>query len=69
MNNGVTVEIRAWDIPDSHADYAERDNPDGCPCSYEEDTTYWFDDCPGKAPTVSVAEAIQMFEEASSRLA
>ena len=69
VNNGAFVEVRSWDIPDSHADYDERGNPDGCPCSYEEDTTYWYDDCPGKVATGSVEKAIQMFEEASNRLA
>lgn len=40
-------EIRTWDIPESHADYANRDNEDGCFCNLE-DPEYWFDDCPGK---------------------
>jgi hypothetical protein len=37
---------KSWDTPDSHADYVERDNEDGCACSdsdYEDD---WYSDCP-----------------------
>jgi hypothetical protein len=66
VKEGEFTELRSWDIPNSHADYAERDNEDGCPCSYDEDTTYWFEDCPGKV--VSVEKAVQMFEEESARL-
>lgn len=41
-------EVRTWDIPESHADFVDRDNEDGCVCAYEEDQQYWFADCPGK---------------------
>ena len=37
---------KEWDIPDSHADYVERDNLDGCTCSWSDDTDDWYSDCP-----------------------
>jgi hypothetical protein len=37
---------REWDIPNSHADYEERGNLDGCWCAYNEDEDDWFEDCP-----------------------
>ena len=37
---------REWDIPDSHADYVDRDNEDGCSCSHSDDEEDWYDDCP-----------------------
>lgn len=43
--NGNLSLVKEWDIPDSHADYVERDNVDGCICSYEDDPEYWYDDC------------------------
>ena len=44
--NGELVETNSWDIPDSHADYVERDNVDSCICSYEDDKDEWYEDCP-----------------------
>ncbi len=40
------VLTKEWDIPDSHADYVDRDNEEGCICSYEEDQDNWYSDCP-----------------------
>lgn len=40
------IMTREWDIPDSHADYVERGNEDGCSCSYSDDEDDWYDDCP-----------------------
>jgi hypothetical protein len=40
------IETKSWDIPASHADYVERDNEDGCLCSYSDDEDDWYDDCP-----------------------
>jgi hypothetical protein len=40
------IETKSWDIPESHADYVERDNLDGCNCAYSEDEEDWYDDCP-----------------------
>lgn len=37
---------KSWDIPNSHADYVERDNEDGCACSYSDDEDDWYSDCP-----------------------
>jgi hypothetical protein len=55
FTNGVVEELRSWDIPQSHTDYEERDNPDGCVCAYEDDQNYWFDDCPGKRASTELA--------------
>jgi len=38
--------VREWDIPDSHKDYVDRDNEEGCRCSWEEDPKEWYKDCP-----------------------
>lgn len=35
-----------YDIPSSHADYAERGREDSCNCMHEDDQEYWFVDCP-----------------------
>jgi len=43
---GELVEVKSWDIPDSHADYVERDNEDGCICSHYDDEDDWYSDCP-----------------------
>ena len=40
------VETKSWDIPDSHSDYVERDNEDGCICSHYDDEDDWYADCP-----------------------
>jgi hypothetical protein len=38
--------VREWDIPNSHADYVDRDNEDGCVCSWNDDPEDLFEDCP-----------------------
>ena len=38
--------VREWDIPNSHSDYAERGNEDGCICAYDDDGDNWYEDCP-----------------------
>jgi hypothetical protein len=45
-SDGELVETKSWDIPDSHSDYVERDNEDGCICSHYEDEDDWYKDCP-----------------------
>lgn len=47
-SNGEISLTDEWDIPESHADYAERDREDSCVCSYEDDKDEWYDDCPNK---------------------
>ena len=47
-SNGELSQVREWDIPNSHADYVERDNVDGCSCSWSDDKDDWYDDCPNK---------------------
>jgi hypothetical protein len=42
--NGELTEATDYDIPDSHADYTERELE--CVCSWEEDESCWYDDCP-----------------------
>lgn len=47
---GDYTNLKAWDIPDSCADNAERDRP--CVCEFEPDNPeYWYDDCPLKVAT------------------
>jgi hypothetical protein len=47
---GGEMEVaKEWDIPDSHADYEERDGE--CYCQIE-DEEYWFDDCPRETVAV-----------------
>ena len=38
--------VKEWDIPNSHADYVERDREDSCACQWNEDPAEWYDDCP-----------------------
>lgn len=40
---------KEWDIPNSHAEYAERDRLDSCNCSWSDDKDDWYDDCPNKS--------------------
>jgi hypothetical protein len=65
INDGVLEELRSWEIPDCHADYEERDNPEGCVCACEGDQNYWFDDCPGK---ITTEQAVAMLEDISDTL-
>lgn len=60
FSEGEPVEVRAWDIPDSHADFVDRDNEDGCVCSWNDDEDDWYSDCPrgGGAPDPEVAQDI-----------
>jgi len=48
--NGVLTKslilTREWDIPDSHQDYVDRGNEDGCNCQSDDDQEYWYEDCP-----------------------
>jgi hypothetical protein len=41
-----------WDIPDSHADYVERDREDSCQCSWDDDPNDWYEDCPDRAEKI-----------------
>ena len=45
-SEGEGSETHYYDIPNSHADFVERDNLDGCRCGYEEDEDEWYKDCP-----------------------
>ena len=40
------ILTKEWAIPESHADYVDRDNEDGCVCSWQDDEEDFFDDCP-----------------------
>lgn len=59
------VESRTWDIPESHADYAKRDNEDGCHCAMDDNPEYWFYDCPRPTDTEMSAELLQDIIEMS----
>lgn len=41
---GGVVELRQWDIPSTHAEFAEKDREDSCLCAYGDGEH--FDDCP-----------------------
>jgi hypothetical protein len=40
---------KEWDIPDSHADYFERDREDSCNCAWADEPSEWYEDCPDRA--------------------
>ena len=46
FEDGEYLCIREWDSPNCHADYVDRDNVEGCICSWEEDQDNWYNDCP-----------------------
>jgi hypothetical protein len=48
--------INEYDIPDSHQDYVDRDNEDGCRCACEEDEDEWYKDCPNKTKPIELHE-------------
>ena len=53
------MSINYWDIPVSHAEYADRDtidNPDGCICSHYDDPNEWFGDCPDREEAIAEYE-------------
>jgi hypothetical protein len=54
FTGGAHSVIREWDIPESHADYVAIDREDSCTCRNEEDSEYWFDDCPNKPKTIEL---------------
>jgi len=41
-----------WDIPDSHADYVERDREDSCQCAWNDEPNDWYEDCPDRAEEI-----------------
>lgn len=44
--DGELSLINEYDIPNSHADYEERDREDSCLCAHESDPDDMFEDCP-----------------------
>ena len=46
---GLTI-VEQWDIPDSHADHAERDRE--CQCGWNDDPNDWYEDCPDRAERI-----------------
>ena len=46
FQNGNTSEFRDWEIPMSHAEYADLDREGSCICAYEDDSSEWYSDCP-----------------------
>jgi hypothetical protein len=59
---GNITNATSWDIPDSHADYVERDRLEGCMCAdMGNDKDDWYDDCPGKVKVVYVVEVVTKY--------
>ena len=48
--------VNEYDIPDSHKDYVDRDNVDGCRCASEDDEDEWYKDCPNKTKPIELHE-------------
>ena len=48
--------INEYDIPNSHKDYVDRDNEDGCMCATEDDEDNWYKDCPNKTKPIELHE-------------
>ena len=48
FTNGEATETDAYDIPNSHAEHAERDRE--CVCDWDDDPTNYYPDCPGYVP-------------------
>jgi len=46
--------VREYDIPNSHKDYADRDEVDNCVCQREEDEDEWYSDCPDKKVVIEL---------------
>jgi hypothetical protein len=59
--NGVITEEKQWDIPNSHADNEAlaRD----CQCDYEDDSEYWYDDCPRKIELLQSDPSAELAKE------
>jgi len=55
--DGSLSVSKEWEIPNSHADYVERDNEDGCACSYNDSPEDWYEDCP--RPSVEVVVVVE----------
>jgi hypothetical protein len=45
-DNGTLLETQQWGPPESHADYVDRGDEDSCVCSWTEDQSDWYEDCP-----------------------
>ena len=46
-SDGTLEVINEWDIPESHTDYAKKDDLDGCECANSSDPHEWYKDCEG----------------------
>ena len=46
--------VREYDIPNSHKDYADRDEVDNCVCQREEEEDEWYSDCPDKTVVIEL---------------
>ncbi len=54
---GVHWVDKEWNIPESHAEFAENLTEEDCPCSYSADSEWTFDDCPIPANETKFAVA------------
>lgn len=62
--DGELITTKEWDIPSTHEDWVNLDREDSCICSYEDDPTEWYDDCPEKeAELKKHGEQIQQMED------
>lgn len=46
ISHGHVNNHTQYDEPNSHQDFVDRDNEDGCICAYDSDEDNWYDDCP-----------------------
>jgi hypothetical protein len=58
---GDYMTTDAWDSPDSHQDYENRGNLDGCVCAWNDDKEDWYDDCPREVEIVYEVHAITKY--------
>lgn len=55
-SNGKFVVTHEYDIPNSHAEYVEREREDSCNCMHSDDQEYWYADCPREEEPLSELE-------------
>ena len=60
---GEDVACQEWDIPSSHADHKALDRE--CQCEFDDDSDYWFEDCPVDTTKYKWNEDESQWEELS----
>ena len=61
LKNASMNNFNSWDIPDSHTDYVERGDEEGCVCAWNDDKDEWYNDCPGKQVSVYTVEVVTKY--------